>query len=819
MRLNGSPLIEKWRFSCDAPVISVAATPNCSVIAAATVGRSLYVLDSEGNDALKPTGFDGRGILDFEGWSTAIAADGSAVAVGTANKEPSNGSVYVFDLNGQNMLTECLRTPIWSLSFSSNGKVLAATGWDGNAYRFERKGSSYRYSATYRSKNSRGLYGIKLNAAGTNAYINSYDEGLIILDQDWKEISRLPFGGGGYNLAFAEPEGLVVAGKRGGQLSVIDISSASAEQLAVNGCDRAICGIAASANGDLLLAGGFDGWVRLLNRAGQTLGRFETHGEVWSLACSSDASRVCVGSGDHLVRVLENSCTSGVLKEVMDFESATVSEAQLGTHLSLLTDLYSRFGLYEYGYENIREQYTTDDTSEHNVIDVALTSLLERATSDPATRGWAHYQLGIMQQKRQLHDKAIQSFQHSADDTSYTVTAMHKCAESFRTLGLETAVAACHRRARHQQLTADHKKALYNLGRSYEDSGQVAGAIKNYQMLVSWDIAYRNTWERLDALIREADGNGAKRSDYTGLTTNLLGPNVPLNVDKKLAQVIIARTAELGLDNGDSEAISSIVKDLRSNARFSRGISRKGLKYDQELFVKYDFALPEDESKKFLETVNLFSLLRGLNLDGKYTLDIGAATGRYPMLLAGKGAKSHGIDISDDAIKYAQSQKDDGALFPKYVKADATRAFPTDLPLMSLVTCMMGTFAHFPRVDQPEAVNRMFDAVEDGGFVAISTWDRECTHLSYLSIYDEAQKELIVTNSPSQADMIEMFERAGFSDIETRPYCLLPEIILYDLGLEELGAVDIELAAQTDLAIRSLYPSKHGELFITFAQK
>jgi hypothetical protein len=48
---------------------------------------------------------------------------------------------------------------------------------------------------------------------------------------------------------------------------------------------------------------------------------------------------------------------------------------------------------------------------------------------------------------------------------------------------------------------------------------------------------------------------------------------------------------------------------------------------------------------------------------------------------------------------------------------------------------------------------------------------------------------------------------------------MLPQIAVYDLGIENLRSGDIQLAAQADLAVRSLYPEKHGEMFIAFARK
>jgi SAM-dependent methyltransferase len=397
---------------------------------------------------------------------------------------------------------------------------------------------------------------------------------------------------------------------------------------------------------------------------------------------------------------------------------------------------------------------------------------------------------------------------------------MTRCAESFTAKQLPTATAACYRRAREQQIDSDAKRVLYNLARSYEDTKQWHDAISHFQLLSSWDISYRNAWERLEHLTSIYGAIHAedtpRRADYTGLTISLLGPNAPRDVDDALKDVLRARTAEVLIQQGERERVAEIINTLRANERFCRGITGTGLEYDQELFLKYDYALPEDETKKFLETVNLLYLLK--KKTPIRTLDIGSATGRYPMLMRWLGAEAWGIDIEERAIEYAKAQLAAVDEWPRYLVADAC-ALPFPDPQFELITCMMGTFAHIPLPKQQDVLVKAFGALLPGGNVAISTWDMECRHLAYLSIYNEKQKDMIRVNSPSEASMRAMLERAGFVDIQVRPFCMLPQIIVYDLGIESLRSGDIQLAAQADLAVRSLYPHRHGEMFLAFGRK
>jgi tetratricopeptide (TPR) repeat protein len=821
MLIRNSCLSERWAYECDASVISIAATPNCSLISATTVGRSLYLFNSTGDVVWKKSG-DEEG-LDHEGWSTAVSSDGGVIAVGTANKKPADGSVYVFNAKGDQLYSETVGSPVWSLSFSSDGGILGASCWDGKAYKYVRHRSTYKRVAVFDSKNQQGLYGLKLAHDGAAAFVIAYDSALIQLNDRWKSDKRYAISDGGYNLAAVRDDKTVFVGLRKGEILRLKVGRAKTTKLKINGCERPICGIAGSRDGELIVAGSFDGWVYLVGPDGAVLARLETNGEVWSVACSEDAAKICVASGDETVRFLDNYCNSTSLIEVAAIESACARTEDSDSVLQRLVEVYTNSGLYEYGYNRLKYLQERRDSSESIAIEKRSAELLLNAIKYSRDNHWAHFELGVVAKNRNRHRDAISHFQIAANDPTYTVRAMMLCAESFRAKKLPTATASCYRRARGQQLDGDAKRILYNLGRSYEDSKHWQGAFSHYQLLASWDIGYRNVWERLENII---DVSGSTRSevtppriDYTGLTTSFLGPDVPRDVDDSLKDVLRARSSEVLIEPGERAAISEIIKKLRSNERFCRGITGTGLDYDQELFLKYDYALPEDETKKFLETVNLLFLLKSFDPKDNSTLDIGSATGRYPMLFRWMGAHPFGLDIEPRAIEYAEKQRASGDEWPKYFNADASKPFPRDIPEVDLITCMMGTFAHISIAAQQSVIRHSYDRLRRDGYLAISTWDLECSHLSYLSIYNEVQKDTIRRNSPSASGIKEMLARGGFRDIQIRSSCLLPQIIVYDLGIENLRSGDIELAAQADLAVRSLYPKKHGEMFIAFARK
>jgi SAM-dependent methyltransferase len=814
MLTRGSSLKERWKFQCDGSVISVSTTPNCSLIAAATVGRSVYLLTSDGEVVWSKTG------LDHECWSTAISSDGSVVAVGTANKKPADGTIYVFDARGESIFTKRLDAPVWSASLSHDGSVLAVACWNGRAYKFTRTHLGYQEAGEFSAVNPQGLYGIRLNRNGSQTVVCAYDKAVIVLDAQWKEVARSNCSAGLYNIALAEDAGLAVAGQRDGSLLICKLGDTNQTQrIQIDGCARPICGVAVSRRADLFVCGSFDGWIYLVNELGLPLGRFETDGEIWSVACSDDAAIICVGSGDQTIRLLDNCCSVAPIREVASLEAAvTKGGSEIETNLGRLVNLYGKYGLYEYGYFRIRNmQNLTETPAPYRKVSHEL---LHRALIKSSDSYWAHYALGLIAQEQARYQEAILHFQSAARHPNYTSKAMTNCADAFSSLRLPTAVASCYRRARQQEIDSDAKRVLYNLGRSYEDTKQWSEAISHFQLLASWDAGYRNTWERLQHLlsIHSATHNEStpRRADYTGITISLLGPDAPRDIDKSLKNVLKARTAEVLIDQGERTNVSKIIRKLRGNKPYCRGITGVGLDYTEKLFLKYDYALPEDETKKFLETVNLLYLTGDFKPTN--TLDIGSATGRYPTLMTWLGAKAHGIDIEKRAVEYAKKRREPSSQWPKYTVADATK-LPFKKPTFDLVTCMMGTFAHISSTDQQKVITQVFNALVPGGYIAISTWDMECGHLAYLSIYNEHQKNTIRKNSPSSLLIQEMLRKAGFDNIQIRPFCMLPQVVVYDLGLENLRSGDIQLAAQADLAVRSLYPNRHGEMFLAFAKK
>nr|WP_094607898.1 class I SAM-dependent methyltransferase [Sporomusa acidovorans]OZC22135.1 demethylmenaquinone methyltransferase [Sporomusa acidovorans DSM 3132] len=144
------------------------------------------------------------------------------------------------------------------------------------------------------------------------------------------------------------------------------------------------------------------------------------------------------------------------------------------------------------------------------------------------------------------------------------------------------------------------------------------------------------------------------------------------------------------------------------------------LNYNTRSYLKYDHLPPEDEIKKKLEMANILRILDDYK-QIKLALDIGAATGRYPMMLKTKGIETIGIDKEYDAMMYAQKKKTDSE-FPFFSVSDAIE-LPFHQNVFDLITCMMGTFAHFNSKSQPDICKEIVRVLKPGGLFILSTWD------------------------------------------------------------------------------------------------
>jgi SAM-dependent methyltransferase len=817
------PFALLWEFSCDGSIISAAATPNFSSICVATVGKNLYLLDDQGRPC-----WTNPFHVDFEAWATAISSDSQYIAVGTANKSPSDGTLYVLTRDQELVWSERVRAPIWSVSLSADGTILVASTWADLLYLFRRNGGKYeRMVQPVKIPGGKGLYGAKLTDNGQLCMVASYDSGLFVVDQRGATTAKVNIQTGLYNLAIARDTNTVYVGTRDGSFDVATLDDQISVRHSKKLSQRPICGISVSGNGSIVACGSFDGRLIVSDDRGDALWDFQTEGEVWTTAISTNGALVMAGSGDHNVRLFRNLCDTSAYEEVLSAEHAvTTSPPSLkGVVVRTLTDLYLHYCLSNYGYLRLRHLIQTDPDT--HSFKQELRRFLENIVSSSSAQPYSHFHLATLLMEENKYKEAAEQFQLSARSPSLRSSAQRKAAECFVELGLRTAATSAWRQSREQHLDDNARSVLFNLAQSYEDIGKFQYAAKVYETIVSWDVEFRNAWDKMETARGFHTGTiptDTDLKDYTGLTNSLLGPDVPRPVDNSLKDVMKARSRETLIQFGDRQAVQASVKELWNDKSFSRGIRRDvaALNYDLQLFLKYDYGLPEDEMKKFLETVNALPQLkeRHKRTGILRSLDIGCATGRYPFLLQRLGFEAYGIDVEQAAIDYCRKRLN-GSAWPQFVCGDARyldQYFPPEIDF-SAITCMMGTFEHIARDDQGSLVKTIYQRLAPGGVALVSMWDVECAHLAYLSIYDENQKELIRQNSRTRIEIGELFRDAGFTKADALPFCLLPQNAIYDLGIERMRDDDITIAADADLATRALFSDRHGEMFLMIGQK
>jgi SAM-dependent methyltransferase len=801
----GVPYVRAWERRLGSSIIDVAVTPNASLIVAGCVNRRVYVFNAAGEEEWAEPAAD-------EVWSVAVTGDGHRIAAGTASKNPTAGVISVFDRHGRAVWQFNVGAPVWSLAFATDGRYLVAGAWNNHVYIFEADGQQYALRKA-RAIGTAGVYGVDIAAGAERILATAYDDGVYVLDFDLHTVMHYPQSAAGYHGKISADGSNATIGLRGGcAMRIVE----NVTQVLCPIATRAVCGIATGHDSSLWLAGSFDGTVTLAQGEGIPVWTDIVGSEVWSVAATLDLGTIIVAAGDGILRQIENRVTTTAYREIENIEravAARTSWADREVATVMLRDCYSRYGLIAYGVHRL-EQWRSilgDDISIPTLVGLLLDDV-----RDHPTHSYSHSRLARHYGERRAWRQCAYHHLQASRDSTLKLVSLTGAGDAFMQMNWHAAAQSCYRRSREQAIDVSQKQVLYNLARSYEDAGQNVEARKHYEVLLTWDPDYRDTWERA---IETAHGPALQRlppdSDYTGFTISLLGPDVPRanEVDSELRSVLNARAKEFSVTTDERRRLYEALAWHFSDGNLVH-IPSPVLAYNVAAYMKYDYLLPEDEIKKELELLNLLAVIEGSEV--RRSLDIGAATGRHPRTLSRRGVAAFGVDIEVEAMAYARA-KTARTCYPQFTVGNG-RQLPYREQTFDLVTCMMGTIAHMPRDGQRELCTEVSTVLRPNGWFVLSTWDVDCRHLSFLSMYSHAEREMIRRNSMSRDELAGTLESCGFGSIRIIPFALLPETFSFEWGVQGMQQEHIARILEVDLAARGAYPYIHGEMFMVVAR-
>ncbi|GGE63709.1 class I SAM-dependent methyltransferase [Priestia taiwanensis] len=233
-------------------------------------------------------------------------------------------------------------------------------------------------------------------------------------------------------------------------------------------------------------------------------------------------------------------------------------------------------------------------------------------------------------------------------------------------------------------------------------------------------------------------------------------------------------------------------------------------------YLKYEYGSFSDERKKLLEISLVREIVNNtIRNDGQQltSLDIGCATGRYPLWLSSLGFQSYGYDIEDAALDICREQSKNVANV--YFEKRNIITDEVDAEKFNLVTCMMGTFNHIvdeKRILFLEQIKKTL--VQDGLFL-FSSWNPECLHTNFLQFYTRSEKEFLMNNSISADKMVTLLESLEFEVVSTTHFGFLTDECYNNWG----NNISEESMIYLDNELRGLLTNNNAQMYFVAVRK
>lgn len=241
------------------------------------------------------------------------------------------------------------------------------------------------------------------------------------------------------------------------------------------------------------------------------------------------------------------------------------------------------------------------------------------------------------------------------------------------------------------------------------------------------------------------------------------------------------------------------------------------LTYDIVNYIKYEYPSSADKVKKVLEHKVVKDYLNKIftfPVVNKISLDIGCATCRYPRFFSKLGFKSVGYDISEESIKICTKIAEKENLNLTAYKKNILEEEP-DISTYDIVTCMMGTFNHFPKNTHELFLDWIYKSLKKEGVFIFSSWNKESDYLNYLHFYEIEHKKFLENNSYTFETLSLLFTDERFKIKLISPVAYLPDIC-YDSWLlnkheNEMATIDSFLSENID--------GIHSQMYVIIVQK
>jgi SAM-dependent methyltransferase len=388
-------------------------------------------------------------------------------------------------------------------------------------------------------------------------------------------------------------------------------------------------------------------------------------------------------------------------------------------------------------------------------------------TPAPVTESVAAFESAKALMRVGRYREAVPLFQMAAMAPVLATRALHAAGYCLQQLGADAAAHLLYQRAAFAAPGPDEKRELYDTACALQDAGRVAEAAERFEILLAWDAAYADAWQRRQAC-RDAGSQPTRPAPASRLLRI---------VDELNGRGLIPA------DGHDSGA------------------------FNEAFYRHFEHSTVQDSAKKRLEMVQLLATCSPDTVTS--SLDVGSGTLRYPQILDGYGIRSYGIDLNDSGVRSCV----DARWVRRFAVADGT-ILPFRDGAFDLVTCMMGTVNHFSPEQRTMFFAEAYRVLRPGGRLVVSAWDPACTFQGFLSFYSPTQIGQLRSQLKTRADLVIEVRAAGYETVSVTPICIFPDWLVTSRGISDCGASLLASLVEWDQRQIERDPSCNGQMFL-----